>query len=571
MKAFEKKIGSDGRPYLETELAGALLTRLPLLNKGTGFTPEEREQLGLGGLIPTHVSTLDEQVARAYANFGRLGSLLDKYVFLRELQDSSEVVFYALIDRHVEELLPIIYTPVVAEGVQQFSRIYRAPRGLVVNPENIDRIDALLENTALPEVQLIVATDNEGILGIGDQGLGGMAICIGKLSLYTVAAGIDPGVALPVDLDVGTNRQDLLDDPLYLGVRRRRMEGAEYEQFIEKFVRAFARRFPHALVQWEDFSKQKAFDVLERYRDVVPSFNDDIQGTGAVVLAGLLTAMRRSEQRLADQTFLVHGAGAGGIGVARQIVRGLQREGLSEAQARARIFVIDSKGLVLADRRGMEQYKYELAQPPERVAGWKVAGKIPSLLETIEQAKVTVLLGLSGQTRAFDEPVVRAVARNAKHPVVCALSNPTSSCEAEPKDVLEWSEGRAIVATGSPFPPVVRDGRVHVIGQGNNAFIFPGVGLAVLLAGARRVTDGMMTAAALALSEYCGGGSLEQGLYPRVDRLKDASREVAVAVLRRIREEGLATRPLPTDLNAFVEAQRWRPEFLPIRRKNGAH
>jgi malate dehydrogenase (oxaloacetate-decarboxylating) len=567
MKQYEKKLDASGRPYLETNLPGLLLTRLPLLNKGTGFSPEERAEFGLEGLLPTHVSTLEEQVARNYANFKSFRTDLEKHVFLRALQDRSEVLFYALIDRHIEEMMPIIYTPTVAQAVEQFSRIYRYPRGLVVNTENIDRIDALLENTPFPDVQLIVATDNEGILGIGDQGFGGLAICIGKLSLYTAAAGIDPAVTLPVELDVGTNRKDLLDDPLYLGVRHARLEGQAYDDFMERFVTALQRRFPRVLLQWEDFSKQKAFDVLDRYRDVVPSLNDDIQGTGAVVLAGLLAAQRGNQVNLQQQTYLIHGAGAGGVGVARQIARGLVLQGLTMQQARERIFLIDSKGLILKDRKGLEPYKLEFAHEPARIAGWTLRNGIPSLLETVQHAKVTVMLGLSGQRGAFGEDVVRAVAANTPYPIVFALSNPTANSEALPADLYRWTEGRALVATGSPFEDVMWNGVAHPVGQGNNAFIFPGLGLGVLLSRSRRVTDDMLTTASLALSEFVDVGRLAQGgLYPRMDKIRTASKQVALAVIRQAQKEGVATEKLPEDLEAFIEAHMWRPEFLPIRK-----
>jgi malate dehydrogenase (oxaloacetate-decarboxylating) len=570
MKQYEKKLDANGRPYLETNLEGLMLTRLPLLNKGTSFTLEERREFGLMGLLPTHVSSLDEQIERSYTNFRSFRSDLDKHVFLRALQDRSEVLFYALLNRHIEEMMPIIYTPVVAQAVEQFSRIYRYPRGLVVSPENIGEIDSLLAHTPFPDVQLIVATDNEGILGIGDQGFGGLAICIGKLSLYTAAAGIDPAVTLPVELDVGTNRKELLDDPLYLGVKRPRMEGKEYDDFIHAFVTALKKRFPNVLVQWEDFSKQKAFDVLERYRDVLPSLNDDIQGTGAVVLAGLLSATRRSQTTLGQQVYLVHGAGAGGVGVARQIVRGMEREGMSTQQARERIYLIDSKGLILKDRKGLEPYKLEFAHEPSRVAGWKLQGSIPSLLETAREAKVTVLLGLSGQRAAFGEDVVKAVAANTPYPVVFALSNPTANSEAVPADIYKWTQGKALVATGSPFEDVEWDGAPHPVGQGNNAFIFPGLGLGVLLTRAKRVTDGMLTAASLALADYTDGARLAQGaLYPRMDRLRAASRQVAIAVMRQAVKEEVAMRKLPEDLEALLEAEMWRPEFLPLKRAPG--
>ena len=570
MRQYEKKQDANGQYYLETDLPGMVLTRLPLLNKSTAFTLEERREFGILGVFPTHVSTLDEQVERAYVHFRGLATDLDRHIYLRALQDRSEVQFYALLDRRLEELLPIIYTPTVAQAVEQFSRIYRYPRGLVVSTENIDQIDDLLANVPFPDVKLIVATDSEGILGIGDQGFGGIAISIGKLSIYTAAAGIDPALTLPVGLDVGTNRQDLLDDPLYLGVRHRRLEGEEYARFIDRFVQALRLRFPDVLLQWEDFSKQKAFDVLHRYVDTLPSFNDDIQGTGAVVLAGLWAAFRRIKQPLTQQVFLVHGAGAGGVGVASQIARGLHHDGLSEAEARGRIFLIDSKGLILDDRKGLEPYKRPFAQPREKIASWKVAGSIPSLLETVRNAQVTVLLGLSGQRGAFNEAVVRAVAENTPSPVVFALSNPTANSEAEPDDICRWTNGRAIVATGSPFADVMWQGQSRSIGQGNNAFIFPGLGLAVLLTGARKVTDTMLIAASRALSDYVDAGRLAQGaVYPRIDRIRSASRSVAAAVMEAAYKEGVATRPRPDNLEGVIERSMWRPEYLPVRRRQG--
>lgn len=566
MKQFEKRIDDKGNPYLATPLSGYLLTRLPLLNKSTGFSREERRELGLEGLVPPHSSTIEQQVQRTYANYSGFTTALDKHVYLRVLQDRNEVLFYALLEQHLEEMLPIIYTPTVAEAVQKFSLIYRFPRGLVVSTENIDRIDEVLATAPLPDVRLVVATDSEGILGIGDQGFGGMAICIGKLSLYTAAAGIDPATTLPIELDVGTNRADLLDDPLYLGVRHERLVGPAYEDFIERFVVAFKKRFPDALLQWEDFSKQKAVDVMNRYRDVLPSFNDDIQGTGAVVLAGLLAAARKTRRPMTDETYVVHGAGAGGMGVGRQIVVGLQRQGLSRAEAVARVLMIDSAGLVVADRPGLESYKRELAQDPSRTAGWQVAGAVPSLLETVTNAKATGIIGLSGQAGAFDEAVVKAVLANSPAPIVFPLSNPTVNSEAVPEDVYAWTGGRAIVATGSPFPNVQHEGRSFVVGQGNNAFVFPGVGLGALVTRATKVTDNMLTAAAEALSEYTDPMRLMEGaVYPSVSALGRASRHVAVAVANQAMADGVARREVK-DAQEAVSAGIWEPRYLPIRR-----
>lgn len=567
MSTHRRKTDAQGRDYLETDVSGLMLTRLPLLNKGTAFDHEERRTFGLDGFFPSHVSSLDEQVARAEHNLRGFRVDLDKHVYLRMLQDRNEVLFYALVERNLEEILPLIYTPTVAEAVERFSHIYRHPRGLVVSTETIDRVDELLDEVPLPDVRLAVATDSEGILGIGDQGFGGMAICIGKLSLYTAGAGIDPGTALPIELDVGTDRPDLLSDPLYLGMRHERLRGAEYDEFLDRFVRAFRRRFPDALLQWEDFSKQKAFDLLGRYREVLPSFNDDVQGTGAVVLAGLLAAARVSRRPLTEEVFAIHGAGAGGVGVARQIIIGLRRAGLSEAEARARVLVLDSRGLILEGREGAEAYKAEVAQPAGRVEGWHFRGDAPDLLETVREGGVTGLIGLSGRRGAFTREVVAAVAANTPVPLVLPLSNPTANSEAVPEDVLEWTDGRALVATGSPFADVVRDGARTVIGQGNNVFVFPGLGLGAMLARARSVSDGMLGAAAEALAEYVDAGRLAQGaLYPRVSALRGVSRHVAEAVMRQAREEGLARAEFGDDLAEEIERSTWAAEYLPIRR-----
>ena len=567
MKQYERRVDEQGRAYLATDLAGFFLTRLPLLNKSTAFTAEERAEFGLEGLLPPHVTTLEEQLTRTYANYQRATTNIGRHVYLRTLQDRNEVLFYALVEKHLEEMLPIIYTPTVAEAVQRFSHLYRYPRGLVISTDNIDKVDEVLSHTPMPDVRLAVATDSEGILGIGDQGYGGMAICIGKLALYTAAAGIDPATTLPIELDVGTNRADLLDDPLYLGVRHERLDGQAYDDFIERFVNAFASRFPDALLQWEDFSKQKAFDVLERYKDRLPSFNDDIQGTGAVVLAGLLAASRKTRRNLTDEVIVVHGAGAGGVGVARQVIEGLTRQGLSRREAVNRVLVVDSRGLIVAGRAGLEPYKESVAQDGGRVANWETAGAVPTLLETITNAKVTVLLGLSGQRGAFDAEVVRAVHANTPSPVVFALSNPTDNSEAVPSDVYEWTGGQAIVATGSPFPDVEHAGVLHPIGQGNNAFVFPGIGLGAMLAQARTVTPGMLNAAAEALADYTDPLSISKGsVYPRISALRRASKHVAVAVLRQALDEGSAGRAVTGELADVVASAMWEPRYLPIRR-----
>ncbi len=566
MKQFEHRVDKNGCSYLYTPLPGLLLTRLPLLNKSTAFTEAERKEFGLEGLFPSHVSPLEEQIEREYANFKNFTTNLDKHVYLRVLQDRNEVLFYALLDSHLEEMLPIIYTPTVAEAVQKFSLIYRFPRGIVVSTANIDDIDTILENVPVSEVKLVVATDSEGILGIGDQGFGGMAICIGKLSLYTVAAGIDPAVTLPVELDVGTNRRDLLDDPLYLGVRHERLVGDAYYEFIDRFVQAFRKRFPGAILQWEDFSKQKAFTVLERYQDQLPSFNDDIQGTGAMVVGGLLAAARKTRRPMGDEVYAVYGAGAAGIGVAQAIRSALIRQGLTPEDTAARIHVLDSKGLILDDRADLEAYKSGFAHEACSVSAWEKSSFAPSLFETIRGAKVTALIGVSGQRGAFDQRIVAELGHNSPSPIVFALSNPTDNCEAVPADVYRWTDGRAIVATGSPFPHVEREGKRFVIGQGNNAFIFPGIGLGMLVSEAKRLTPGMLGAAAEALAAYTDPGRLALGaVYPAISQMRRLSRHVAIAVVRRAVADGVAGRDFFGDVSEEVAKMMWAPQYKPIR------
>jgi len=572
VKQFEYRTDHDANQYVCTPLPGYLVTRLPLLNKSTAFTETERVELGLEGLFPSHISTIEEQIEREYANFRNFTTNLDKHVYLRVLQDRSEVLFYALLSAHLEEMLPIIYTPTVAEAVQKFSLIYRFPRGLVISTANIDRIDTILANAPVSDVRLVVATDSEGILGIGDQGFGGMAICIGKLSLYTVAAGIDPSTTLPIELDVGTNRQDLLDDPLYLGVRHERLTDGPYYDFVDRFVQAFRRHFPGAILQWEDFSKQKAFTVLERYRDELPSFNDDIQGTGAMVVGGLLSAATKAGRDLTEERFAIYGAGAAGIGIARQIRTALIQRGLSAHEATERIYVLDSKGLILSDRRALDEYKLQFARDPGCIGQWSGVSSPPTLLETVRGARITALIGVSGQRGAFGREIVEAMSESSPAPIVFSLSNPNENSEAIPSDILQWTRGRANVATGGPFPDVELDGKSYAIGQGNNAFIFPGMGLGMLATGARRATDGMFEAAARALAASTSAERLSQGaVYPRVAEMQRVSLQVAVEVARQAIADGVASEDISDDIPGNVAALMHAPRYLPIHGCATAH
>lgn len=563
---FDIERDAAGGERMVVHLRGIALLRLTMTNKGTAFTAEERERLGLDGLLPPAVNTIDQQLDRVYAGFRREPSPIAKYQYLRALQDRNEILYYALLSRHMEEMLPIVYTPTVGEAVQQFNYLYQSPRGISLSPLNIDGAASALGGFPWEDVRMIVATDSSAILGIGDQGYGGLAISIGKLSLYTVGGGVSPFHTMPVVLDVGTDRSDLIEDPAYLGVRRRRLSGAEYDQFIEKFVRAVKERFPRAVIQWEDLSKEAAFSVLARYRKVLPSFNDDIQGTGAVTLAGVRSAARLRGEMVKDQRVVILGAGAGGIGVATAIHQGMMRDGLSAEEAYSRMFVLDSKGLLTTDRP-MEEYKQCFAHAPGSLAGWKVAGRYPNLLETIENARATVLIGLSGQPGAFREPIVRAMAQNGPRPIVFPLSNPTSLCEALPEDILAWTDGAAIVATGSPFAPVRRGGVEVPIGQGNNAFIFPGLGFGAILSEAREITDGMVNAASEALSDYTTEKHLAAGLvYPPVSELREVSVRVAAAVIRQAFEDGVAasTKVTPGSAEDHVRSRFWEPKYLPF-------
>jgi malate dehydrogenase (oxaloacetate-decarboxylating) len=539
MKTYEYFNVRDDR--IEVDLDGIALLRLTLTNKGTAFTLEERRALGLEGLLPPAVSTLEQQVERIRIGFWKQPTPILKYQFLRQLQDRMEILFYAFLKSALDDTLPIIYTPTVGEAVQKFSAMYQTSRGLSVSIEDIERAPSLMENYPFNDVRMIVATDSSAILGIGDQGYGGLAIPIGKLAIYTVGAGVAPYYTMPVALDVGTDRTDLLEDPIYLGTRARRLTGDAYFHFMDAFVAAVHARWPHAILQWEDLAKEAAFDVLERYRKRHPSFNDDIQGTGAVALAGVRSACRIRGQALADQTIIVYGAGAGGGGVAAAIRDGLARDGVAHPEDR--VFVLDSKGL-LVEGRAMEAYKRPFAKP----------GPAMDLLQTIRASRATVLLGLSGQAGTFTAEIAAAMAANTERPVIFPLSNPTSACEATPADLLAWTGGRALVASGSPFPGTA---------QGNNAFIFPGLGQGAILAQAREVTAGMVSDAAEALAAYTAERHPDL-VYPPVNELGEVSARVTEAVIRRAAADGVAAADLPADVSAYVRDRFWQPRYLPV-------
>jgi len=549
---------------IEVTLRGYDLIRNPLLNKGTGFSPEERRELGLEGLLPNQYNSMDVQARRIYESIAVKDDALEKYIGLMSLQDRNEYLFFRVLNDYLEEFMPIVYTPTVGRATQNFSQVFRRGRGVWITPGHRGRIAEVLCNAAKKgSIRLIVVTDGQSILGIGDQGAGGMAISVGKLALYTAGAGIDPARTLPVCLDVGTDNDALLGDELYLGWPHHRLRGVEYDELVDEFVAAVKQVFPGALIQWEDFRKDNALNIMERYRKTVPSFNDDIQGTGAVAVAGLLSSMRISGIALADQRVLIHGAGAAGFGIATRLQALFLEAGVEESDLCRHVGVLDSKGLVVDDREIADKYKYKLAWPASYADSIGLgAEQDRHLLSVVERYKPTALIGSSGQAGAFDEEVIRTVSRHTDRPLIMPFSNPTSITEAVPEDVIEWTSGKGMVATGSPFDPVSYGGRVYEIGQGNNVFIFPGLGLGSLLAGARQVTDGMINAAARALAQSVGEDELARGLlYPAIGRLSDVSRSITRATILQAVEDGVAAVDPGKEIDSLIEAASWRPRY----------
>jgi malate dehydrogenase (oxaloacetate-decarboxylating) len=558
---------TTGEQYLQTALTGRALLEQPLLNKGSAFTEAERGEFGLTGLLPPGVSTPEVQLARIYGNYRQKTSNLERYIHLVSLQDRNETAFYRLLSDHLVEMLPIIYTPVVGEACQAYSRIYRRPRGLYIAYPQRDAIAAALANLGDQDVSIVVVTDGERILGLGDLGIGGLGIPIGKLSLYTVCAGIHPATTLPIILDVGTNNQELLNDPLYLGWRHERIRGAEYDAFVEAFVTALVKRFPRVLLQWEDFARHNAGRLLERYRDRLCSFNDDIQGTGAVALAVTTASVAASGGRFADQRVVVLGAGSAGAGISRQLVTAMRSDGLTLEQARRRIWLVDALGLVHSRQSDLDAFKSEYAQPFETVAAWAGAPDNIPLLEVVKRVHPTILIGTAAQPQAFTEEIVREMARHVERPMIFPLSNPTSKSEALPADLIRWTEGRALVATGSPFDDVEYGGRTIRIGQCNNAYIFPGVGLGVIAARVRRITDAMFIAAARTLSELAPvRRDPSLALLPPLGEVREVAKRVAVAVAMQAQRDGHADELAEDELLRRIEATMWTPDYLPYRR-----
>ncbi len=562
MEAY--RLERDGpRDRLEVPFRGPALLNSPLYNKSTAFTRAERATFGLEGLLPDAVSTMDQQARRAYDNIARKTDALERYIGLATLQDRNEHLFYRVLLDHLEEFLPIVYTPTVGQACQLYSRIFRRARGLWITPEHGGRIHEVLRGAPFEDVRLVVVTDNERILGLGDQGAGGMGIPVGKLALYSAAAGIHPAKTLPVSLDVGTDNQDLLSDDLYLGWRQPRLRGERYDALVREFVNAVKRTFPGALLQWEDFKKGTALRLLDTYRRELPSFNDDVQGTAAVAVAGVLAGLRGIGAELREQRIVILGAGAAGVGIARLLRTAVGRAGLEGDRLTRAIAVLDSRGFVVADREIRDDYKRELAWPSELAGSSGLGdGADRSLLAVVTALKPTILIGTSGQAGGFDEKTIRAMAASCERPIIFPLSNPTANSEAIPSDLLSWTDGRALIATGSPFDPVVRAGVTHRIGQGNNVFIFPGVGLGALVAGAREVTDGMFEVAANTLATQVAQQDLREGmLFPPVTALRETAAKLAIAVVREARDAGVGREIGNDEIGAAVAAAMWQPAY----------
>jgi malic enzyme len=535
-------------------------------NKDAAFTDHERAAFGLRGLLPWRVTTIDEQVALEVEHLRRKANDLEKYIGLAALLDRNETLFYRLLVDHLEELAPIIYTPTVGRACREYSHVVRRPRGVWITPDDIDRIPELLRNARHPEIRLIVATDNERILGLGDQGAGGMGIPVGKIALYVAGAGLHPRLTLPISLDCGTDNEELLHDPLYLGYPSPRLRGDAYDALIEAFVRGVSEVYPDALVQWEDFKQHNAMRLLDRYRLRIPSFNDDIQGTAAVVAAGILAALRHRGEKLSAQRLVLVGAGAAGIGIARLLQSLMRAEGAAEEEIHHAIVMLDSQGLVFEGRDGVQEDKCLFALPRNELSrfGFEPSARY-DLATVVRHVAPTVLVGTTGKPGTFTETAVREMAARTPRPIVLPLSNPTANAEATPAEVLAWSAGRAIVATGSPFDPVEVDGRTQLVGQANNVFVFPGVGLGVVAVRAREVTDRMFLAAATTLAGMVPADRIERGaIYPRLTDLRSISREIAIAVAREGRDGGVAQLATDAEIEAAVDACTWTPQYEPF-------
>jgi malate dehydrogenase (oxaloacetate-decarboxylating) len=551
--------------------AGPALLEAPLLNKGSAFTQRERQQFNLEGLLPYNIETIEEQEARVYEQLCSFESPIDKHIYLRNIQDTNETAYFRLVTDHLAEIMPLIYTPTVGLACQQFSKIYRRKRGLFISYPDRDRIEDMLQNATKQNVKVIVVTDGERILGLGDQGIGGMGIPIGKLALYTACGGISPAYTLPITLDVGTNNPALLDDPMYMGWRHPRISGDEYYQFVDAFIQAVKVRWPNVLLQFEDFAQDHATPLLNRYRDQLCCFNDDIQGTAAVAVGTLMAACKAKGERLRDQRIVFAGAGSAGCGIADQIVKQMKLEGASDTEARGRIFLISRDGLLRHGLPGLFEFQHPFCTPEEVIGGWVIPHKSSdepiNLLDAVVNVKPTILIGVSGQAGLFTKAIVETMQAHCERPLILPLSNPTSQVEAQPVDILRWTSGKAMVATGSPFSPVDMGDRQYEIAQCNNSYIFPGIGLGVITAKATRITDSMMMMASKALADSSPMAQSGSGaLLPALSDIREVSKVIAKTVILQAIADGVAL-PIPTDLiDEKIAKNFWHPEYREYRR-----
>ncbi|PNI05708.1 NAD-dependent malic enzyme [Vibrio diazotrophicus] len=547
--------------------AGNTLLNTPLLNKGSAFSSEERKSFNLSGLLPANIESIEEQASRAYEQFSLFSSELDKHIYLRNIQDTNETLYFKLIDQHIEEMMPIIYTPTVGDACQKFSQIYRRNRGLFLSYEEQDELEEILNNAPNKDVKVIVITDGERILGLGDQGIGGMGIPIGKLALYTACGGINPEHTLPIVLDVGTNNSALLSDPMYMGWRHPRVSGEQYYDFVDDCLKAIRQRWPDALIQFEDFAQTNAMPLLQRYQDKFCCFNDDIQGTASVTVGTLLAAANVTGKRLSQQKVVFAGAGSAGCGIAEAIIAQMVYEGISEQQAREQIFMVDRWGLLEQGMTGLLSFQQSLAQPTSIRTQWEVdANTEISLLDVIQKAKPDVLIGVTGVPGLFNQPIIEAMAAGCERPVVMPLSNPTSRVEAKPADIITWTDGRAIVATGSPFPDVVYKGVKYPIAQCNNSYIFPGIGLGVISANANRVTNEMLQQASMTLASMSPMLKGGKQLLPPLSDIQNVSRKIAVEVAKKAVQQGKATDRTEERLSERLEEEFWQAQYCEYRR-----
>lgn len=547
--------------------AGPTLLETPLLNKGSAFDHQERINFNLAGLLPPRFETIDEQVDRAYRQYCSFHNDINKHIYLRAIHDNNETLFFKLVQRHLVEMLPIIYTPTVGDACEQFSDIYRSSRGLFISYDDRYQIDDILRNATKNKVKVIVVTDGERILGLGDQGIGGMGIPIGKLSLYTACGGISPAYTLPVMLDVGTNNQKLLDDPMYMGARHKRIGQTEYDEFLELFINAVKRRWPHVLLQFEDFAQPNAMPLLNRYRDHICCFNDDIQGTASVTVGTLLAACRSKGVKLSQLKVAFVGAGSAGCGIAEQIITQMVSEGISPIVARSQVFMVDRFGLLTQGMDNLRDFQQKLVQTQLALSSWDISGEYASLLEVMHGAKPDILIGVSGQAGLFSEEVIKAMKQHCDKPIIFPLSNPSRQVEATPEQVINWTSGNVIIATGSPFDPVEYQGETFTIAQCNNSYIFPGIGLGVISANIKRITDRMLQVASETLAAASPLANTGEGsLLPPFTEIAQLSKDMAFAVAKVAYEQGLALELPDDELLAKIERNFWQPEYRQYKR-----